>query len=179
MTKLRHIITLTAVLLGTLFAAARVDIPDSLRRELDRPGLTPQEGVWRFAGDGAVMVVTRGDAGDFRVIVLDSPDTRLAPGTVIGTVNTESALTSRWHVATDTDRDGRPCSVRSFTATVDEEHPGNLTLEPTARLTKLRLWVLWRFFVNVSVHSLENTRKLTAYRIYPPDPDNLLSPIIL
>ena len=128
--------------------------------------------------DATITVIAR-DGFDRVSVRAVATQSRLAPGTVIGTVNTESALTSRWHVATDTDRDGRPCSVRSFTATVDEEHPGNLTLEPTARLTKLRLWVLWRFFVNVSVHSLENTRKLTAYRIYPPDPDNLLSPIII
>lgn len=179
MKYLRQIIILIAVLLSAVCAGASVVVPDSLRRVLDRSGRTPVEGVWRFAADGAVMAVTTDGAGGYRVTALDSPDTRLAPMTVIGTASPESAYSCRWNVATDTDRDGRPCSVHAFSAVVDKDNSGELTLEPASRLAKLRLWVLYRFFINVSVHSRENSRKLTAHRIYPPDPDNSLTPLIL
>lgn len=66
---------------------------DSAMRRLSALPLHDIEGVWRFAGESTVIVVERYDAGQsgmqdyvegYRIILAESPNRALRPGTVIG-----------------------------------------------------------------------------------------------
>ncbi len=66
--------------------------PDSVMAMIDRLPADAVEGVWKFGGDGATILIVKRPrslkiAVDYVVVSLGGADRSLHPGTVIGTIN--------------------------------------------------------------------------------------------
>ncbi len=81
-----------AAMLCLCFAAlcpeARSEYADLLsgRDYCDTAPLDPAEGIWEYPDDGVTVLIRRSPTmeGTYEVIAIDSEDTRIAPGSVIG-----------------------------------------------------------------------------------------------
>lgn len=138
---------LTAMLAAAVFAAGAA-APDSL--SLDAPGATPPEGIWRMLPEGAVFAVRPAPAaGCYELVVLDSPDYTVAPGTPMGTM---SPTATPWvYDAALSGAPGRAGSaVRNFMVEVDPEG-GRLKMRSYSGSHRLsvRRWAGYLFRLSV------------------------------
>ena len=180
MKMLRVIISCLAVSCMACLCKA-VTIPDSIRESVGRPGAAPCEGVWQFARDGAVIAIMPNTSGNYDIISLDSPDLYVPKGAVLGSAGCISGDGKEYELSmfTGTDANGNLVRKRKFVASVTGEGNSTISLVPRGASAKLNFWVLYRFFVNMSVRSQKKEKKLEATRIFPYNPCNTINPIVL
>ena len=73
---------------------------DSMRTRLDESGMQPLEGIWYYPNEEMTLGIERyrGDHNiGYRIILLESPDITLVPGTVIGYI-ASSALDNKYQL---------------------------------------------------------------------------------
>lgn len=147
-------------------------VPDSLRSLFDGRTTAPVEGIWQIV-DGATISIQRGAKG-FDIICLESPDLRLRPGTMLGSLDLADAAGGKYTATmyTDIDNNGNPCRRHRFALTLADENQGIMTLTPTKKF-KLDFWLLYRLLFTVSIRNSDKPDGLRAIRIYP---DRALSP---
>jgi hypothetical protein len=156
--------------LSTMLAGAVV-VPDSIAAHFNNRVTATIEGVWQFADDGATIAIyaDANTEGDYAVVCLDSPDLRLTPGTTLGWARNSLNDGKNYAASlyTNVNDNGSQTKRHKFTVALT-----NNTLELTAVRSglKLDLWMLYRFFVTMSVHRQNPNQTLKAFRIYPPSP---------
>lgn len=154
-------------------------IPESITNQFEGRVTAAIEGVWQFADDGATIAIYADNStnGDYVINCIDSPDLRLKHGTTLGWA--KSSLDDGEHykanLFTNISDTGTPIKAHNFNVTLT----GN-TLEMTVVKSgiKLDLWMLYRFFVTMSIRHNDNNSTLKARRIYPPTPTTD-SPLVL
>lgn len=141
------------------------------------PGHTPTgiEGVWAFVGDRSAIAVKSNGTDTYDVYSLDSDNLRLMPMTVIGSaVNiTPRGDKARMQLCTAIDADGNPSSPKTFVVSLDSD--GNLSFQAAKTAARMDMWLLYRFFVSMSVHRNKVPREVHARRLWP----DTTEPIIL
>ncbi len=109
---------LPLVLLLPVLAAARGEVPDksvilpgididSMRVRLDQIGMQPLEGIWYYPNEEMTLGIERYRGAHnigYRIILLDSPDINVMPGTVIGYI-AASAVDSKYKLWLYSQRD--------------------------------------------------------------------------
>ncbi len=117
MRLLLHTLPMLLLLLACQGAAA-ADVPgksellpglsvDSMQRRLAQLPLQPIEGIWEYKADGMTLAIERCEglaAASCRIVLLESADTHLLPGTVIGYV-APSVTPSKWQLWLYSERD--------------------------------------------------------------------------
>ncbi|MDE7160203.1 MAG: hypothetical protein K2O24_05095 [Muribaculaceae bacterium] len=83
---LRIILLCLVMLMAPVNMRAEVTDRASAMEYCDTSPLDPVEGIWEYPEDGVTVLVRRSAAqtGRYDIIALDSEDTRIAPGDVIG-----------------------------------------------------------------------------------------------
>jgi hypothetical protein len=170
---------LTFAAMNALTAGA-VIVPDTIAsRYADRP-ITPIEGVWQFADAGATIAIYADSdtPGDYAIVCLDSPDLRLPEGSVLGTTSTSLGDGEHYtaKLFTDVTDGGVPVKQHKFNVTVKN---GAMEMAVVKSGLKLDFWMLYRFFVTVSLHRNGDSKNLQARRVYPDPVPTADSPTIL
>jgi hypothetical protein len=177
MTKRIILTTLTALI---AIVAEAVIVPDTIASRYADRVVTPIEGVWQFADDGATVAVYADNncAGDYAMVCVDSPDLRLAPGTVLGVA--KASLGDGEHYTaqlyTDVSASGTPTRQHRFSVTVKN---GGMEMAVIKSGLKLDLWMLYRFFVTVSLRHNADSKNLKARRIFPNPASTADNPTVL
>jgi len=118
MTACRVLISSSMVVLLALLAAAHNGVPptsiildgldvDSMKARLDETDVQPLEGIWYYPNEETTLGIERckGDGNiGYRIILLDSPDINVIPGTVIGYI-AASAVESKFRLWLYSQRD--------------------------------------------------------------------------
>lgn len=106
---------------------------DSLISAAIHGGRDMAEGVWRFVPDGAVFAIVREPgafSGRFRVVVLDSPDMSIPPGTEVGSA-ARTAVPGKYDVRLHL----RPAGSRRLMAGFSDPSTFIMEVDPSGRLT--------------------------------------------
>ena len=178
---MRRLLTVFVALVAGIVAHAAAPDAAVLQR-LSAPGhvLAPVEGVWTIVGDDHSQIAVVADgAENFAVYSLDSPDMRLQPMTRIGSVEPQGVDGKKYAMTlfTDIDNNGQLKGKHKFTVVVDAD--GRLTITPVRGPLKVDLWMIYRFFITMSVHGQRAPRELKAYRLVPAAPPTAQYPVVL
>jgi hypothetical protein len=170
--------SLITVLLSTHVQA--VIVPDSITEKYSDRVVAPLEGVWQFADDGATLAIyaDSNTLGDYTIVCIDSPDLRLAPGTVLGSASSSLGNGKDYSAKlyTDVSDSGVPTKRTSFKVRLND---GIIEMTAIKGPFKLDIWMLYRFYVTMSVHQTNGTKTLRARRIYPDSLPTADNPVIL
>lgn len=135
------------------------------------------EGVWRFAADGGRVAIERrqlragaADASAYVMVVIESPDRSVRPGTVMGCLAaTARADTYIGQIYTDIiDRGTALCRPRDITLRLTDSE-SRFAIEPIEKGLKVNLWRLLPYMFRWSVKYVDRTpRDLDGcVRLYP------------
>jgi hypothetical protein len=175
----KRLITLTHTALIAL-AAGAVIVPDTIASRFADRVVAPIEGVWQFADDGATVAVyaDTNTSGDYKIVCLDSPDLRLASGSVLGWASASLGDGAHYtaQLYTDVSSKGIPTKMHKFTVTVKD---GIIEMTAVKNGLKFDLWMLYRFFVTMSLHRNDDNKALKARRTYPDPIPTAQNPVIL
>ncbi len=160
---------------------------DSVAARMAAWPLTPVEGVWEMAADGATFAIERVNPSDsealprqLRLVIISSPMRRVRPGSVMGTARpTVKPGVYEAQINTKISDLGALTIPRKFTLTVNEE--GNaLTIQPFKSPLKINLFRLIPYLYRAV--RLQDSRPEGldgAVKIYPPQTVNPLTPVYL
>ena len=114
---------------------------DSMRVRLDETDMQPLEGIWYYPNEEMTVGIERYKAKrniGYRIILLESPDINLVPGTVIGYI-ASSAVDSKYQLWLYSQRD-RVTLIKPLecVATLDDAAT-TLTFDPPHWKVKVRL----------------------------------------
>lgn len=154
--------------------------PDSVAATMAELPLCPAEGIWQMAADGATFAIVREDDASepmprrLRMVMVDSPNRRVRPGTVIGhAVPTVKPGVYEAKLYTKIRELGGLDVPRKFLLTVGKDD-STLTMQPFKSPVKLNLLRLIPYMYR-AVH-LQQSRPDGldgAVRIYPYVPNPL------
>lgn len=191
--KLSLIIVLSAVLMRPCVAHAA---PDELEQYLagvsgcvvnmnvtdadayfDGKAMMPIEGVWRMSGsEGLFAVIADPGTIFFKLIVVDSPDRNILPGTVMGACTAAGradCYDARIYTSGDTGILSKP---KRFTVTLDDD--GRLIMVPVTNKLKVNLWRFLPYMFRMTVTRVNNRPDNLdgAVRVFPPAAASPLTP---
>lgn len=139
-------------------------------------GMAAIEGVWRISGSEGIFAVAA-DPGTifFKLIIIDSPDRNVLPGTVMGACTAagrNDCYDARMFTSGDTGVLSRP---KRFTLTLSEE--GRLIMVPVTNKLKLNLWRFLPYMFRMSVTRVNDRPDNLdgAIRVFP---ENITSPLV-
>lgn len=200
---MRHvIITLALLLLALTARGAKWDdvVPrtsavldgysdvDSLKARLQAAPLRHLEGLWRFAGDQALVAIELCDATSealpgmelYRLVIVDSPRKAVKPGTVLGyAVPAGQRDTYDARLYTSWLRSLLKNHAR-FTMKIDADD-SHLTLTPVKSSWKLLLRHTFHFLVRAGLyHNPQASQAVEGFtRVFPPSTGRPAQPIYL
>lgn len=139
-------------------------------------GMAAIEGVWRISGSEGIFAVAA-DPGTifFKLIIVDSPDRNMLPGTVMGACTAagrNDCFDARIFTSGNTGLLSRP---KRFTLTLSED--GRLIMVPVTNKLKLNLWRFLPYMFRMSVTRVNDRPDNLdgAIRIFP---ENITSPLV-
>lgn len=139
--------------------------------------LAPIEGVWRISGSEGIFAIIADPATIFyKLIVVDSPDQNVIPGTVMGAC-TEAGRLNHFDARIFTKGTiEKMSSPKRFTISLSEE--GRLVIVPVIDKLKFNLWRLLPYMFRNSVRHVNNRPDNLdgAIKIFPPDLSTPLAP---
>lgn len=130
--------------------------------------LAPVEGVWRISGsEGTFAVVADPETIFYKIILVDSPDRSLTPGTLIGAMTALGRKNSFDARIFTSEVGGLLSSPKRFTVSLADD--GRLIIVPVTDRLKVNLWRLLPYMFRNSVkHVNDRPKNLDgALRIYP------------
>lgn len=140
-------------------------------------GLAPIEGVWRMSGSEGIFAVVADPATVFyKLIVVDSPDQNVLPGTIMGVcteVGRQNHFDARIFTVGALDFMSAP---QRFTMSLSED--GRLVIIPVVDKLKFNLWRLLPYMFRHSVKHVNNRPDNLdgAIRLYPATTITPLTP---
>ena len=140
-------------------------------------GLTSIEGVWRMSGSEGMMAIVADSGTIFqRIIVLESPDRNILPGTVMGVctaLGRNNSYDARIYTTESTS--GILAKPKRFTLTLSDD--GRLIMEPITNKLKVNLWRFLPYMFRMSVVRVNNRPDNLdgAVRVYPEAKDSPLT----
>ena len=140
-------------------------------------GLTSIEGVWRMSGSEGMMAIVADSGTIFqRIIVLESPDRNILPGTVMGVctaLGRNNSYDARIYTTESTS--GILSKPKRFTLTLSDD--GRLIMEPITNKLKVNLWRFLPYMFRMSVVRVNNRPDNLdgAVRVYPEAKDSPLT----
>lgn len=160
---------------------------DSVTARMDRRPLSPVEGIWEMAADGATFAIERVDPSDseplprqLRLVIISSPLRRVRPGSVMGTAHpTVKPGVYEALINTQISDLGALTIPRKFTLTLNSEQ-NTLTIQPFKSPLKVNLFRLIPYLYRAV--RLQDSRPQGldgAIKIYPPQTVNPLTPVYL
>ncbi|MCM1348318.1 MAG: hypothetical protein NC338_02815 [Firmicutes bacterium] len=160
---------------------------DSVRHILSQLPLHHIEGVWQFTGNGTEIAIIRREPTlsaiaskpiVYEIILLQSPDRALRPGTVIGLV-TPSAKSDTYQARIYTKSSSSTLfSPRNFLLKLDKEE-SRLVFDKKKNEYGLNLWRLIPYAWRYSIHrNNQGTSNEGCIRIFPA-PELPIEPIYL
>lgn len=135
----------------------------------DGKAMAPVEGVWRMSGsEGLFAVVADSGTIFFKLIVVDSPDRNILPGTVMGActaVGKADCYDARIYISSDTGILSKP---KRYTITLADD--GRLIMEPVTNKLKVNLWRFLPYMFRMTVTRVNNRPDNLdgAVRVFPP-----------
>lgn len=144
---------------------------------LEGRGLTSIEGVWRTSGSEGMMAIVADSGTIFhRIIVLESPDRNILPGTVMGVctaLGRNNSYDARIYTTESTS--GVLAKPKRFTLTLSDD--GRLIMEPITNKLKVNLWRFLPYMFRMSVVRVNNRPDNLdgAVRVYPEAKDSPLT----
>lgn len=144
---------------------------------LEGRGFTSIEGVWRMSGSEGMMAIVADSGTIFqRIIVLESPDRNILPGTVMGVctaLGRNNSYDARIYTTESTS--GILSKPKRFTLTLSDE--GRLIMEPITNKLKVNLWRFLPYMFRMSVVRVNNRPDNLdgAVRVYPEAKDSPLT----
>lgn len=160
---------------------------DSVATRMARWPLSPVEGIWEMAADGARFAIERVDDSDsdplpreLRLVIISSPLRRVRPGSVMGTARpTVKPGVYEAQINTKISELGALTIPRKFTLTLNAEQNA-LTIRPFKSPVKVNLFRLIPYLYRVVRIQDSRPEGLDgAIKIYPPQPVNPLTPVYL
>jgi len=150
----------------------------------ERSDMTPLEGVWLMSADGAMIAIESesGNAGSYKVTLVDSPDFTVRPGTPLGTL-TATARPGVYDLTLTTvpglRKDYKDRLGRRHNYILETKENGRFTLSAyhRGRRISLRRWLPYLFRVSVVENATRPEGIDGAVRIYPPSAS--LEPTVL
>ena len=135
------------------------------------------EGVWRLSGsEGMFAVVADPGTIFYRLIVVDSPDRNILPGTVMGACTAagrKDCFDARIYTSGATGLLSKP---RRFTLTLDDDR--RLIMVPVTNKLKVNLWRFLPYMFRVTVTRVNDRPNNLdgAVRIFPAPASSSLTP---
>lgn len=145
--------------------------------EIDRYGSDMLCGIWQLGGDGATVAILpeKGSSAKFRIVLVDSPDMSLMPGSVLGAVVTTGKAGT--YDAEFFSSKGLLKRPKKFIITIGED--GRLTFNSYKQGKQVSLWRWLPYLYRVTI-SDRDTRPSSAdgaVRVYPDDRSS--GPVVL
>lgn len=149
--------------------------------------LSPAEGIWEMAADGAMFAIERVDDSDsetlpreLRIVILRSPLRRVRPGAVMGTARpTVKPGVYEARINTKISELGALSLPRKFTLTLNGEQNA-MTIQPFKSPVKVNfLRMIPYLYRAVRLQDSRPEGLDGAIKIYPPQPVNPLTPVYL
>lgn len=143
----------------------------------DGKAMMPIEGVWRMSGsEGLFAVVADPGTIFFRLIVVDSPDRNILPGTVMGACTAAGradCYDARIYTSGDSGILSKP---KRFTVTLADDC--RLIMVPVTDRLKVNLWRFLPYMFRMSVTRVNNRPDNLdgAVRVFPPAAASPLTP---
>ena len=151
---------------------------DSMRVRLDETDMQPLEGIWYYPNEEMTLGIERYKGGHnigYRIILLDSPDINLMPGTVIGYI-ANSAVDNKYQLWLYSQRD-RVTLIKPLecVATLNTDAT-TLTFDPPHWKVKVRVnfaRFLPSLFSGMSIvpEKVEESLPIGFRKIYPEGSD--------
>lgn len=160
---------------------------DSIEARMSQWPLSPIEGIWEMAADGARFAIERVRHDDseplprqLRLIIISSPLRRVRPGSVMGTAHpTVKPGVYEAEINTKISDLGALTLPRKFTLTLNSEQNA-LTIQPFKSPVKVNLFRLIPYLYRaVRLQDSRPDGLDGAIKIYPPQPVNPLTPVYL
>lgn len=143
----------------------------------DGQALAPIEGVWRTSGSEGMFAVVADRGGIFyRIIVVDSVDQRVLPGTVMGAC-TPAGREAHFDAQIFTSVSDKGLGARKrFTISLSESD--HLVMEPVTDKLRINLWRLLPYMFRHSVTRVNDRPKNLdgAIRVFPLTNGSSISP---
>lgn len=132
----------------------------------------PIEGLWQFPADGASILIEKKTATTYDLIIIDSPEPDVRPGTVIGrAVTTPAVGTYDAHLDAKPLRNSRLKKANAALTLAD----GHLCFRPYSTGKRIAFWRWVPYFFRISI--LDNDSRPGnldgADKIYPIDDSSL------
>lgn len=159
-------------------AGTRVDIDvTGADNFFDGAGMSPAEGVWRLSGSEGVMAVISDPGTIFcKIVVVDSPDRSVCPGTVMGAITPagrENYYDARIFTGCEEGLLSRP---KRFTISLPDD--SRMIMVPVTNKLKFNLWRFLPYMFRMSVTRVNDRPNNLdgAVRLYPEPADSPLMP---
>lgn len=163
-------------LAGVSGCVVNMDVTDA-DAYFDGKAMMPVEGIWRMSGsEGLFAVVADPGTIFFRLIVVDSPDRNILPGTVMGACTAAGradCYDARIYTSGDTGILSKP---KRFTVTLDDG--GRLIMVPVTNKLKVNLWRFLPYMFRMTVTRVNNRPDNLdgAVRVFPAAAASPLTP---
>lgn len=163
-------------LAGVSECSVNMDVTDA-DAYFDGKAMMPIEGVWRMSGsEGLFAVVADPGTIFFRLIVVESPDRNILPGTVMGACTAAGradCYDARIYTSGDTGILSKP---KRFTVTLADD--GRLIMVPVTNKLKVNLWRFLPYMFRMTVTRVNNRPDNLdgAVRVFPPAAASPLTP---
>lgn len=155
-----------------LTAQGRQDIAaefslESIKTRFDTTPTDAIEGIWQLTDSGGRIAVIRQDDTTFRILVVDSPDRTIFPGTIMGTAH---CLAKRGHYDAEimtSSGSGRLKSPKRFTLRLNDD--GHLSFIKINKGLRVNLWRVLPYMFRYSVREINDRQHDLdgAIKIYP------------
>ncbi len=164
--------------LWMLGANAGMLTPSSARAMLDALPLHDIEGIWQLTDDGASVVIVRsnatasaGEVTGYDMIVLESPDRALLPGTKIGELTPlAQPLTYDGRILIIGDGKIKPAKTRRVTVKLeDSSHLSFRNVNSGVRITPY-LIIPWQLRRGIKIENDRGVNLDGCLKIYPATP---------
>lgn len=136
-------------------------------RMIDNEGRDPICGIWRMGGDGAEIAILprAGRSSHFDIVVIDSPDMSVMPGTHIGSITATGKLGT--YDAQFEARKGLLNRTLRYILTLDKDDRMQFESYKKGKKVALWRWIPYLFRVTVSDYNTRPSGVDGAVRMYP------------
>jgi hypothetical protein len=171
---MRYLLTIILIISALLPSAAVERIADEgmAREYCDASLLQDIEGIWEYPDDMTEVLIKRHNDLEYDIIVISSPDCRLTPGDVLGSIRSQADPTRYEMNIYREKRKEILSNAGKCTATLDSKKGAIFIETQKLKLSVGRLWFLPKFWrsINIGFSNPTEKQKKGLIKIYPETP---------